>query len=70
MPNKEERELKKYLKSLIAQVELHLAEIDKIMKLPESDKRGKLIAQTCNNLDLIKDIAKRFGLGVNFNGKV
>ena len=55
---------KKYLKQLVSQVELHLKEIDKIMKLPESNKRGRLIAQTCNNLDLIKDMAKRFGLGI------
>ena len=60
---------KKYLKILVTQVELHLAEIDKIMELPESNKRGELIAHTCNNLNLVKDRAKRFGLGLDFNGK-
>lgn len=63
------KELKKYLKELVLQVETHLAELDKIMKPPEGNKRGELIALTCNNLDLKKDIAKRYGLGLNFNGK-
>ena len=62
-------EEKKYLKELVSQVELHLAEIDKIMKLPESGRRGELIGYTCNNLNLVKDRAKRFGLGLDFNGK-
>ncbi|KKM21445.1 hypothetical protein LCGC14_1635280 [marine sediment metagenome] len=60
---------KKYLGELVSHVERHLSEIDRIMKLPESDKRGGLIAQTCNNLNMTKDIAKRFGLGLDFNGK-
>jgi len=60
---------KKYLKDLVKQVETHLAEIDKIMKLPEGGKRGGLIAQSCNNLNLTKDIAKRYGLGLDFNGR-
>ena len=34
------KELKKYLKELVVQVETHLDEIDRIMKLPESNKRG------------------------------
>lgn len=62
-------EEKKYLKELVAQVERHLLEIDKIMKLPESNKRGELIAQSCNNLNLKKDLAKRYGLGLDFKGK-
>lgn len=62
-------EEKKYLKELVAQVELHLTEIDKIMKLSEGHKRGELIAQSCNNLNLKKDIAKRYGLRLDFNGK-
>jgi hypothetical protein len=60
---------KKYLKELVAQVETHLSEIDRIMKLPEGSKRGELIALSCNNLNLTKDVAKRFGLGLDFNGK-
>ena len=59
-----EQEYKKYLKNLVKQVELHLAEIDRIMKLPNSSQRGQLIAQSCNNLELIKDTAKHFGLGM------
>lgn len=62
-------EEKKYLKQLVAQVELHLAEIDKIMKLPESNRRGQLVAHSCNNLNITKDVAKRFGLGLDFKGK-
>ena len=62
-------EERKYLKHLVTQVELHLADIDKIMKLSESKKRGELIAQTCNNLNIIKDIAKRFGLGFDSKGR-
>ena len=63
------KELKKYLKELVVQVETHLDEIDRIMKLPESNKRGGYIAHSCNNLDLQKDISKRHGLRLNFNGK-
>ena len=60
---------KEHLKELVSQVETHLAEIDSIMKLPENSRRGELIALTCNNLNLVKDIAKRFGLELDFNGR-
>ncbi|KKN72920.1 hypothetical protein LCGC14_0406240 [marine sediment metagenome] len=65
-----EKRYKKYLKDLITQVEIHLTDIDKIMKLPESNKRGQLIAKSCNNLDLVKDMARHFGLGLPFKKKV
>ena len=64
-----EREFKRYLKSLVTQVESHLEEIDKIMKLSDSHKRGGLIAHSCNNLDLVKDMAKHFGLGLPLKKK-
>jgi len=57
------RVYKKHLTTLVTQVEMHLAEIDKIMAIGESGHRGKKIAQSCNNLEMVKDTAKRFGLG-------
>ena len=69
MSKRTDKEIKRYFKELVSQVETHLAEIDKIMKLPESSKRGELIAHSCNNLNLQKDISKRYGLGLDFNGK-
>ena len=63
-------EERKYLRALIIQVQTHLDEIDKIMKMPESGKRGELIAKTCNNLDFVKDRAKHFGLGISFKSKL
>ena len=62
-------EEEKYLGELVSHVERHLDEIDRIMKLPEGNKRGELIAQSCNNLNMTKDIVKRFGLRLDFNGK-
>ena len=58
-----EKQYKRWLSTLIKQVEMHLADIDKIMEMPESKQRGQLIAKSCNNLDLVKDTAKlRLGL--------
>ena len=62
---KEAKNYKEYLQGLVSQVEVHLAEIDDIMKFQESNKRGKLIARSCNNLELFKDRAKHFGLGLS-----
>ena len=62
---KEAKNYKEYLQGLVSQVEVHLAEIDDIMKFQESNKRGKLVARSCNNLELSKDRAKHFGLGLD-----
>lgn len=69
MPKPTDKEVKKYLKELVSQVEKHLESIDRIMHLKESEKRGELIALSCNDLNLQKDISKRYGLGLDFNNK-
>ena len=64
-----EKLYKKHLSILIRQIEIHLKEIDIIMELPQDYGRGGLIAKTCNNLNLVKDKAKRYGLELDFDGK-
>ena len=66
---KEAKRYKEYLEGLISQVQIHLAEIDIIMKQSESNKRGKQIAYSCNKLELSKDRAKHFGLGLDLTKK-
>ena len=66
---KEAKNYKEYLGGLVSQVEVHLAEIDDIMKFQESNRRGKLVARSCNNLELSKDRAKHFGLGLDLTKK-
>ena len=58
------RDCRKYLRQLVTTVESTLAWIDDEMKKPSNVERGKRIAAYCNNLEMQKDLAKRFGLGV------
>ena len=60
---------RKYLKELTTTVSQFLVAIDRVMQAEESGKRGKSIAHLCNALQLANDRAKRFGLGLDFNGK-
>lgn len=59
-----DREVRRQLYSLVAQVEQCLTAIDKTMQGPSTSDRGKCIAQISNVLEMQKDMAKRFGLGI------
>jgi hypothetical protein len=59
---KKARHYKAALTSFIAIVEANLRMIDDIMQEPESHERGRKIAHVVNNIELQKDIAKRYGL--------
>lgn len=61
--------VRRYLRELVQVSEDVLTAIDKIMQEPSDAKRGARIAAACNALELQKDIAKRFGLGVKFKGE-
>ncbi len=68
--DKQAREYKKYLTSLVKGVEQYLEFLDKAMLQPESFERGKRIAHLTNQLNMCKDLAKRFGLGLSLKRKV
>jgi len=55
---------KKYLKQLVLACETAIDQLDIEMKKPASNERGKRIAVITNYLDLQKDQAKHFGLGL------
>lgn len=63
---REVRNLKKHLRGLTAQVMTTIAAIDRIMKMPESPTRGKLMAEAMNALEMSNDGARYFGLGIDF----
>jgi len=52
-----------HLDSLVKSVEDYLDWLDAEMKQPSSSQRGKRIAASSNALEIVKDMAKRFGLG-------
>lgn len=58
---------KKAILEVTNAIQLHLREIDRIMKMKESFERGKLIAQSCNRLDMAHDSILHFGLGYSFD---
>lgn len=67
----DERQLRKQLRLLEAQVHIFLANMDVIMKTGSDSYRGKKIAEQCNALDFAAQIAARFGLGMHrVNGKL
>lgn len=51
----------KHLRELIAAVENHIKALDREMKAPSTVQRGERIAALINQLELAKDLAKRFG---------
>ena len=55
---------KKYLKLLVTACECVLKELDRTMKTPTDSRRGQRIAQISNYLEMHKDQAKHFGLGL------
>lgn len=59
-----ERELRKHLRDLVEVAERVVRAIDAEMRRPPSPERGARIAQCTNALELQKDMAERFGLGV------
>ena len=67
---KEEREIKRCLLDLVTTVERYLTHLDKEMKQPSALERGQRIADLSNKLELSKDLAKRFGLGITLSKKL
>lgn len=59
-----EREIRKHLRELIETADRVVRAIDAEMRRPPSPERGARIAQCTNALELQKDMAERFGLGV------
>jgi hypothetical protein len=66
---KQNREYKHYLSLLTKQVTAFLAQLDVEMSQPSTPERGRRIAQLTGALELANDQAKRYGLGLDFNGK-
>ena len=63
---REIRNLKKHLRGLTTQVIDTIARLDRIMKMPESNLRGKLVAEATNALEMTNDGARYFGLSIDF----
>ena len=63
---REIKNLKKHLRGLTTQVMATICRVDKIMKMPESPLRGKMVAEAMNALEMSNDGARYFALGVNF----
>jgi hypothetical protein len=63
------RGLKKHLTEMVAATEIFISNIDTLMKQPSTPDRGKTIADQCNKMEMIKDCAKHFGLGIPFKDK-
>lgn len=55
---------KKEITNFIKSTKLHFDNIDKIMKFPESNERGKMIAKEMNRINFDYDAFLHFGLGV------
>ena len=60
----------KYLKDLVVSLEHYIKNMDTIMELPSTSDRGKKIAEQLNSIDMQKDIAKRYGLGMSLKRKL
>jgi len=67
--NKIARQLKKDLQDLVKAVEISISLIDAEMGKTSSCERGKRIAKIINDLEMEKDLAKHFGLGIEFKKK-
>lgn len=63
---REVRNLKKHLRGLTAQVMTTINNVDRIMKMPESPLRGKMVAEAMNALEMSNDGARYFALGVDY----
>ena len=61
---KKARHYKKALKDLIEVLEANIRHFDSVAKEPSSPQKGERLAAVMNNIELQKDLAKRFGLGI------
>lgn len=61
---REHREMKRWLKHLVAANKVCIKAIDDAMlKMPNSEERGKRVALATGALELANDQARHFGLG-------
>lgn len=68
--DKQAREYKKHLTNLVKAAELYITRLDKVMKHPIGHMRGQGIARLTNDLNMAKDLAKHFGLGISLKKKL
>lgn len=61
-----ERELRKHLVDLTTAVLVRLGELDAIMRRPSDVDRGRAVAAVVNQVELANDIARYFGLGIDY----
>lgn len=61
----ENTKLRKYLKALSTDVSGCVLALDSLPTMPASYDRGKAIARIANLLEMSKDRARHFGLGIN-----
>lgn len=61
---KQLRETRAQLKQLADRVGGFLMYMDSVMTGPSTVERGKAIASACNRLDMQRQLAERYGLGV------
>lgn len=54
-----------YLRLLTKSVRRFLAQLDVLMCQPSTEERGRNIARLCNDLDLVNDSARHFGLNID-----
>ena len=69
MKNREQREFKKYLKSLVGACQQFEDAMDVLMLEPYTAERGKKVARLLNALGMAKDSARHFGLGESLKQK-
>ena len=62
---RELRDLRRILKDHTNAVVTFLRGLDAEMKRPDSNDRGRRIAQMANNLAIDNDMARHFGLGID-----
>lgn len=62
---REQRELRKYLVLITAEVRAYLAEVDVLMAKPSSNERGAQMARLAGALEFANDQARHFGLGLD-----
>lgn len=60
------RNAEKHLRELVDACLVHLDCLDSLMRQPSTVKRGEQVAQLCNRLDLVTDLARYGALGIDF----
>ena len=63
---KERRDLREALEFLVESVRRHLEALDREMKAPSSNERGRRVAALCNALERAKDQVRYGALGIDF----